>query len=527
MQLYRTTKSVCPVHVENQNDWSQIEAQLWLDTENNEVKMTKTCGEHGEFEDLISTDIKDFLRAEKFAQSGTGIQNPINYSEGECPTRCGLCYEHDSKTSLAIIDVTNRCNMKCPVCFANAGASGYIYEPSISQLDRMLATAMKVNFPKGIHALQLSGGEPTVRNDLPDIVRLVKSYGISHIEVNTNGLRVGDPDSGAEYLATLREAGVSTLYLQFDAPVPEPRLKSRIPAVDGSGREISEERRMQLADFYTQRQLNVVNNAKKIGFNSMVLVVTLAKGVNDHLIGDTLRYAGENSDVVRCVNFQPISLAGRMDKSKLREVRITHADVVNQVERQTYGQIKATDFYPIPSEVPLVKFLELKKGKSDYYDRFDRFSTHAQCGRATFVYVNKKDGEIQFDPITRHMNADKLYESLEEASKSSRVVGTLKGVAAFLKYTDGKLWKDMLPSLLKGSYEGAGDIMQKFLMVGEMWFMDVLNFDFQRVNKCTIHYLVPDERYGARVIPFCTMNNFHRPTVERKLSIPVAQYKNA
>jgi hypothetical protein len=141
--------------------------------------------------------------------------------------------------------------------------------------------------------------------------------------------------------------------------------------------------------------------------------------------------------------------------------------------------------------------------------------------------VNKKDGEIQFDPITRHMDADKLYESLDKASKRSRVVGTLKGIASFLQYTDGKLKKEMLPSLLKGSYEGTGDIMRKVLMIGEMWFMDVYNFDFQRVNKCSIHYVVPDERYGARVIPFCTMNNFHRSIVERKLAIPVAQYKNA
>jgi hypothetical protein len=512
------------MHVENQNDWGQIEAQLWLDTENNEVKMTKTCGEHGEFEDLISTDIKDFLRAEKFAQSGTGIQNPINYSEGECPTRCGLCYEHDSKTNLAIIDVTNRCNMKCPVCFANAGASGYIYEPSISQLDRMLAAAMKVNFPKGIHALQLSGGEPTVRNDLPDIVKLGKKHGINHITVDTNGLRIGDPERGVEYLTEIKDAGVSTLYLQFDAPIYEPRLISRVPTRDGSGREISQDTKIKLAKYYTQRQLNVVDNARKADFHSIVLVVTLQRGVNDNLMGSILNYAGKNSDVVRCVNFQPVSGAGRMDKSKMKEVRITHADVGNGIEEQTWGQIRADDLFPIPAEVPLAKFVELVKGKSDYYDRF---STHVQCGRATMVYVKKEDDKVKFDPITRHMNAEKLYQSLNEAKKSSRIVGTLKGLAGFLRYTDLKLKKDMAPLLFKGSYEGASDFMKKVLMIGEMWFMDVYNFDFQRVNKCTIHYLLPDERYGARVIPFCTMNNFHRPTVERKLSIPVAQYKNA
>ncbi len=64
--------------------------------------------------------------------------------------------------------------------------------------------------------------------------------------------------------------------------------------------------------------------------------------------------------------------------------------------------------------------------------------------------------------------------------------------------------------------------MRKVLMIGDMHFMDAYNFDFQRVRKCAIHYLVPDERFGVRVVPFCTMNNFHRPQVEKRFSTPLA-----
>ncbi|HUK80479.1 MAG TPA: radical SAM protein, partial [Nitrososphaerales archaeon] len=185
MELHSSTESVCPVDAE-QGDLRKIEAKLWIDRTTNEVWMTKHCDHHGDFQDLLSTDAEEYLRAEMFSQKGPGVQDPISYTDGECPTRCGLCFEHESKTVLAIIDVTNRCNMRCPVCFANAGAAGYVYEPTVEQIDRMLYAATKVNFPKGIHALQLSGGEPTVRDDLPEIVRLVKSHGINHIEVNTN-----------------------------------------------------------------------------------------------------------------------------------------------------------------------------------------------------------------------------------------------------------------------------------------------------------------------------------------------------
>ncbi|HYB75969.1 MAG TPA: radical SAM protein, partial [Nitrososphaerales archaeon] len=398
MELHSSTESVCPIDAEK-GDWRKIEAKLWIDSARNEVWMTKHCEFHGEFQDLISTDIHDYLRAEKFAQEGTRIQNPISYTNGECPTRCGLCFDHESKTVLAIVDVTNRCNMRCPVCFANAGAAGYLYEPTIDQIDKMLNTAIKVNFPKGIHALQLSGGEPTVRDDLPDIVRVAKRHGINHIEVNTNGLKVGDPETGQSYLKTLVNAGISTLYLQFDGLTPGPRLVGRIPPSDDSGKTMSDVGKWKLASYYTERQLNVARNAREVGFGSIVLVVTLQRGVNDDQMGDILRYAGENSDVVRCVNFQPISMAGRMDRNKIREVRITNADVVNGVEKQTGGQIRASDFYPIPVEVPLAAYLEHVKGKPEHYDRF---SAHSQCGRATLVYVRKENGRVAFDPITRH-----------------------------------------------------------------------------------------------------------------------------
>jgi uncharacterized radical SAM superfamily Fe-S cluster-containing enzyme len=520
MELHSSTESVCPVDAA-QGDLRRIEAKLWIERERNEIWMIKRCDRHGEFQDLISTDANEYLRAERFSQKGPGIQKPISYTDGECPTRCGLCFEHESKTVLAIIDVTNRCNMRCPICFANAGTAGYVYEPTLEQIDRMLDAAMNVNFPKGIHALQLSGGEPTVRDDLTDIIRMVKRHCINHIEVNTNGLKVGDPESGAAYLKSLKDAGISTLYLQFDGLTPDPRMNGRVPTSDEKGRYMSIDGRRKLAEYYTERQLNVVNNARSAGFESIVLVVTLQRGVNDGQMGDILRYAGKNTDVIRCVNFQPVSMAGRMDRSRIREVRITNADVVNGVEKQTGGQIRASDFYPIPVEVPLASYIELVRGKQEHYDRF---STHSQCGRATLVYVSNVGGRVTFDPITRHMNPEKLYQSLDRASSSGRFAGTLRGLYGVLRHTDRRIKRDMIgPILLRGNYRGTGEFMRKVLMVGDMHFMDGYNFDFQRVRKCAIHYLVPDEKFGVRVVPFCTMNNFHRAGIEKLLASPMVR----
>ena len=50
-----------------------------------------------------------------------------------------------------------------------------------------------------------------------------------------------------------------------------------------------------------------------------------------------------------------------------------------------------------------------------------------------------------------------------------------------------------------------------------MHFMDPFNFDADRVQKCIIHYAVPD----GRIIPFCTMNSLYRQSVEKEFSTPL------
>jgi len=60
------------------------------------------------------------------------------------------------------------------------------------------------------------------------------------------------------------------------------------------------------------------------------------------------------------------------------------------------------------------------------------------------------------------------------------------------------------------------------IMLGSMHFMDPYNFDLQRVERCIIHYAVPD----GRIIPFCTMNTIHRPIVERKFAVPLARHSS-
>src|SRR3989304_1465933 len=187
-----------------------------------------------------------------------------------------ICPEHKPHPALPIIDVTNRCNLTCPVCFANAAAAGYVYEPTREEIIGMLEN-LRANDPVPATALQFSGGEPTIRNELFDFVRKAKELGFRHVEVNTNGLRLSQTvDSCRE----LKNAGVSTIYLQFDGLTPD--VYKFIRGVD-----------------LLETKMKAIQNLREAGFNSVVLVVTLVKGVNDTQLGDIINFAVKNFDVVR------------------------------------------------------------------------------------------------------------------------------------------------------------------------------------------------------------------------------------
>jgi 7,8-dihydro-6-hydroxymethylpterin dimethyltransferase len=98
---------------------------------------------------------------------------------------------HTSHTGLANLDLTNRCNMTCPVCFANANASGYLYEPDFETVRKMLQ-ALRDQKPVAGRIVQFSGGEPTIYPRFLDVLRLAKEMGFSHTQVATNGLKFMD-----------------------------------------------------------------------------------------------------------------------------------------------------------------------------------------------------------------------------------------------------------------------------------------------------------------------------------------------
>jgi uncharacterized radical SAM superfamily Fe-S cluster-containing enzyme len=487
MNVIKSTRSLCPECLR------VVDATVY--EEAGKVYLYKKCSEHGEFKEIYWSEFDQYKRAQTYSAVGNGVENPQTGILKGHPWDCGLCPNHKSTPLLAIIDVTNRCNLRCPICFANANSTGSVYEPTRDQIKSMLQTLRSIK-PYPPNALQFSGGEPTVRDDLPELVDMAKKEGFDHVEVNSNGLRLAE---SIDYVKELVDAGVSTLYLQFDGLRQEIYVALRgLPVMD--------------------IKLKAIENCRKAGLDSIVLVPTVVKGMNDDQLGNIIEFAFMNFDVVRCVNFQPVSVTGRIPYEKRQEMRITIPDCIRLIENQTQGNVKASDFYPIPVVVPVARAIGAIKER-----HYPEFTVHEHCGMATFLL---REGGRPV-PITKYVEIDKFMEEMytvyRTASAGSRRKARLQLLSAALRNVRLGLVRQLAGAVFnEASYSSLGAFMRNVLMVGMMHFQDPYNFDLERLERCGIHYAVPD----GRVIPFCAMNTIYRQQIEKQFSIPLAKWRN-
>lgn len=479
------TKSLCPECL------AVCEADIV--SEDGRMVIVKKCESHGEFRDLYFSDSSAYDKFQKFEASGNGLLNPITEKAKGCPHDCGICPNHRTHTLLANIDVTNRCNFACPTCFANVRSSGYVYEPSMEQIRGMMRM-LRDEKPVPCYAIQFSGGEPTVRRDLPEIIRMAREMGFHQIMIATNGMKLAQ---SKDYCRELRNTPLSTIYLQFDGVTETPYNKLRgfnaLPL-----------------------KLKALHNMRETGLGNIVLVPTVMNGVNADQGGDIIRFALKNIDIVRGVNFQPVSFTGRVSKEELRTGRITIPDLLLRLEKQTGGQIKASDFYPVPSASAISDLAEAWMNEPQV-----RFTVHPHCGCATYIFEDRDE----IVPITRFVDIDGLLACMKrvsnehKGSKLAKILITEKLLQEIPRYVDhASMPRDIdvvsvLREFVKGDMGKAiVHFHQKSILVGAMHFMDPYNFDLDRVRDCGIHYATPD----GRVIPFCTYNIFYRNDTERR-----------
>ncbi len=490
-ELSKTT-SLCPECLKI------LEATIF--EEDNQVFIKKKCEEHGEFKEVYWEDYEMYKKAQKWAHDGKGIDNPNTETKKACPGNCGLCKMHKSHTALGNIVVTNRCDLKCWYCFFFASKMGYVYEPTKDQI-RMMLRKMKQETPVGCNAVQLTGGNPEVREDFIELIKIAREEGYDHVQPNMNGTYKlwKDPNFAKE----MREAGASTLYISFDGTTPETNPKNHweIPFI--------------------------LDNCKKAGLG-VVLVPAVIKGVNDHDVGNIVKFGFKNYEIIRAINFQPVSLVGRITKADREKMRITIPKVIKNIEEQTDGTIVKDDWYPIPVVTAITRIVEALKGKPQY-----QLSPHFACGMSTFI---ARDGEKMI-PLPRFVDVDGLMNYLNEKADDinngkNKLLVAAKIATKIGSFIDKKKQpKDFnLMKLLrsialdKGNYDALGQLMKKIQMVGMMHFQDLYNYDIERVKRCCIHYAQAD----GTIVPFCAFNvipQWYRDKIQKQFSISIPEWE--
>jgi uncharacterized radical SAM superfamily Fe-S cluster-containing enzyme len=341
----------------------KVEAKILLQKER--VYMQKFCPSHGVQKVLISTDIEFYLQTRQMLKPG---QMPLAFNtqmEKGCPFDCGLCPDHEQHSCLTVLEVTDQCNLTCPICYADSSPrqKHRPLEQVIAMLDRIVLNEGEPD------VVQISGGEPTIHPDFFAILDAARERPIRHLMVNTNGIRIARDAAFAERLASYMPA--FEIYLQFDSLHEEAIIELR-------GQPLKELR------------MKALERLNALGI-STTLVVTLKKGLNDHEIGDLIAFALQQP-CVRGVTFQPIQEAGRFEDYDTTQDRLTLSEVRSQILAQS-DLFQAEDILPVPCHpeciamayalkyqgqtVPLTHLIDpQKKGNTIRYEEFIRlFST--------------------------------------------------------------------------------------------------------------------------------------------------------
>ncbi|MGI9103782.1 MAG: tetraether lipid synthase Tes [Terriglobales bacterium] len=495
--LPRLTQSLCP-------ECSQlVDARLF--EENGRVYMEKCCEQHGDFRDLISPDVRFYLKMEQWHfGDNRGVKNPAIPNATRCPEQCGLCSMHTSHTVLANVDLTNRCNLTCPVCFANANVQGYLYEPDIQHVRRMLE-ALRNEQPVAGRIVQFSGGEPTIHPQFLEICSMAREMGFSHVQAATNGILLSE----LEFAQKAKEHGLSTLYLQFDGISDDVYLRTR-------------------GESLMEKKLQVIANARKVGMK-IVFVPTIVRGVNDQQIGDIVRIAMDNIDCVSGISFQPVAFTGRIARKELEAKRFTIGDLAHALADQTGIFDPYQDFFPLSCVAPFSRLTSALRGED-----VPTLSCNPHCSMGTYVFVDERTKTAV--PVTRFMDVGGMLQDMEEHSRrSTRAISKM--------FTKVKAW-NTLQRHFKPEFAPPGLTFTKFLqtlqgftdkklgrdgkdgkftyrtlLVAGMHFMDLYNYDVERVKRCVIHYAAPN----GLIYPFCAYNSgpTFREKIERKYSVPL------
>ncbi len=496
--LPRETDSLCPGCVKEvrskilsgEVDWKVLvdgnpgEIKAGIVEEEGRVLMKKECPKHGRFEDVMSTDAAFFKRLETL-YPGRDFVIPKDglHNHGTSSIRYG-------RGAVLTIDLTNRCNMMCNPCFMDANQVGYVHELEWEDVKKLLDDAASVK-PRRQLSVQFSGGEPTLSPHFLPAIRYARELGYFSVQCATNGIRFAQEEDFAREAA---EAGLRFAYLQFD----------------GVGNENNQHRKVgNLFDV----KLQAIENLHRHGVD-VTLVTTIINSVNDHQVGDIIRFAIRHIDKINAVAFQPVSFTGRDedidDETRVKQ-RYTLSQLAHDVKTQASIGEPMRDWYPLSASGPLSDLKDLLGGLESEWGAF-KCGCHPNCGIGTMLLVEEKTRSAVTVPSI--LNVDRMLEDIKLITDSARRktwTAVQTGLAVLRNLRPEGIppalspWKVL--QVMDGHTGGKLGFSRKrrhdwrVFFVGGMWFQDLFNYDFRRTEMCIIPYAT---QMGE--VSFCAYN---------------------
>lgn len=441
---YDYTISLCPECLK------RIDAKIVFEDDN--VFMLKRCPEHGNSKVLIADDIPYYKNIRNYNKPSEMPYKFNTKTHFGCPYDCGLCPDHEQHSCLTIIEITDRCNLTCPTCYAGSSPTHgrhRTFEEVKTMLDTIVANEKEPD------VVQISGGEPTLHPHFFEILDYAKTLPIKHIMVNTNGIEIAKDFEFAKRLKSY--APDFEIYLQFDSFKEEALFSLR-------GANLKKIREKAIENL---NELNL----------STTLVVTLQKGLNDDEMGEIIEYALQQK-CIRGVTFQPTQIAGRLDNFNQETDRITLTEVRRKIMEQT-DIFTPDDLIPVPCNPDaLVMGYVLKlEGEHIPLTRYINPADLLDNSRNTIVY--EQDEALH----------NKMFEIFSTGTSTDKASSKMHSLLCCLPFVEA-------PKL---NYNNLFRIII-------MQFIDAYNFDVRAIKKSCVHIVNKDNK----IIPFETMNLFYR-----------------
>lgn len=458
--------SVCPT--------CGAEAEALVLERDGRIFQRTLCPAHNGTENLILSDVRIHKKLEDW--------NRRVFSGGP-----DACLDEDSGKAplLAVVDLTNRCNFACPVCFADVSKES-IYYLDVETVRRML-TALMTHQPLPCRHIQFSGGEPTLHPQFLDIIGMARDMGFNHIQVATNGSMFAT--SG--FARKCEDAGLQTLYLQFD----------------GMDDAVYQTLRGQPL---LEQKLKAFTKVEETSMR-VVLVPTIVAGVNVDQMGPVFNFALEHSHHVTGISVQPMAATGRI-KARA-EGSFNLVDMAKEFGKQTGLTRFPDDWFPLNSLTMLTRGVSRLRGETTQNPACD-----AYCSVGTYFHV---DDQNRATCLTRFFDLEGFLKTIGDVPMTrstgffARQISGIAQLKALSSCFDGKHAPMGLSflRLLKG-LDGWED---KTVGRGQSWFqrgfngmffagmhfMDGTNFSTRRTHRCIIKYVTTD----GRLVSFCDYNS--------------------